>query len=133
MSPEDMKAQTANFTLPKLPSPGKSVVYVTRPNSFNGLMVKFNVFVDGKEPHQEVGYTKGGQYIYFELTPGEHIIHSKAENWDSINIYAKEGEITYILQDVYMGFLLARNELKTLPDYEGKLHVKNLDLGTILK
>ena len=77
-TPDRMKAEIAEYHLPKLPEAGKAIVYVVRPTSVGGL-IRFNVFVNDKEPQSEMGYTRGSQYIYFNLTPGDHQILSKAE------------------------------------------------------
>lgn len=131
-SPEKMKADIAGFDLPKLPEKGKAIAYVVRPSKV-GFAIKFNVFVDDKEAASEMGYTKGKQYIYFNLTPGKHTILSKAENWASSDVSVKAGDIIFIRQNPSMGVVMARNSLTSIPDYEGKYRVKYLNLGTIKK
>lgn len=93
-SPEAMKAETAMFQLPKLPESGKAMVYVVRPSGVGGL-VRFNVFVDDQEATSEMGFTRGSQYIYFSVAPGQHRIYSKAENWADINVDAKAGYLVH--------------------------------------
>jgi hypothetical protein len=131
-SPDVMKAETAGYTLPKLPEPGKAIVYVVRPSSLGGL-IRFNVFVDDQEDASEVGYTRSSQYIFFNLLPGNHKLYSKAENWAEIAVSAKADDIIYIQQEPGMGFIMARNELLKLDEIPGKYHVKKLTVGTILK
>jgi len=131
-SQEEMKAQVAGFTLPKLPEAGKAIVYVVRPSSV-GALIRFNVFIDDQEDASEMGYTRGSQYIYFNLKPGKHKIMSKAENWAEAEVDAKAGDIIFIQQEATMGFLMARNSVMSIPDVQGKYHVKNLTLGTIAK
>jgi hypothetical protein len=131
-SPDQMKAEVADYRLPKLPEAGKAIVYVVRPSGLGGL-IRFNVFVDDQEPGSEMGYTRSSQYIYFNLTPGDRKILSKAENWAEMNVSAKAGDIIFIQQDPSMGIIMARNSIIRLQDYEGKYHVKTLSLGTIIK
>lgn len=131
-SPEAMKAETASYQLPKLPQAGKAIVYVVRPSGVGGPN-RFNVFVDDQGAPSEMGYTKSAQYIYFQVTPGEHRIYSRAENWSDIQVSAKEGDIIYIQQEPSMGLVIARNNVFQLDDHLGKYHVKNLALGTIFK
>jgi hypothetical protein len=131
-SPDAMKAEIANYQLPKLPEPGKALVYVVRPSGMGGL-VRFNVFLGDQEPQSEMGYTRASQYIHFNIPPGNHKIYSKAENWAELLIAAREGDIVFVQQNVAMGVVMARNNLHTLEDYQGKYHVKNLTPGTILK
>jgi len=131
-SPEKMKADIAGYQLPKLPEAGKAIVYVVRPSSL-GTFIRFNVFVDDKEATSEMGFTRGSQYIYFNLQPGDHQILSKAENWGAANVTAKAGDIIFIQQEPTPGIIMARNSIFKLQDYEGKYHVKRLKLGTIKK
>lgn len=131
-SPEAMKAEAADYQLPKLPEAGKAIVYVVRPSGL-GALIRFNVFVDDQEAASEVGYTRGGQYIYFNLPPGTHTIMSKAENWADVSVKADAGDIIYIQQEPAMGLIMARNSVVKLEDYQGKYHVKKLTLGTVLR
>lgn len=131
-SPDAMKAETANYQLPKLPDAGKAMVYVVRPSGLGGL-IRFNVFVDNQEAASEMGYTRSSQYVYFSVQPGEHKIYSKAENWAETSVSAKAGDIIFIQQEPAMGIIMARNNLFKVEDYEGKYHVKTLTLGTIIK
>ena len=130
--PQKMKEEVATYELPKTPEEGKAIAYVVRPSSL-GTLIRFNVFVDDKEAESEMGYTRGSQYIYFNLEPGEHQILSKAENWAETNVTANAGDIIFIQQEPSMGIVMARNSLFKLQDYEGKYHVKNSTLGTIIK
>lgn len=129
---EQMKSETRNYHLPKLPDSGKAVVYIVRPASIGGL-IRFNVFVDDKQPESEMGYTRSREYIYFNVPPGEHKIYSKAENWAETDIFAKSGDIIFIQQEPEIGLIMARNSLFKLDDLVGKYNVKMLTLGTIEK
>lgn len=131
-SPDVMKAETASFQLPKLPDPGKAIVYVVRPSSL-GTLIRFNVFVDDQEAASEMGYTRGSQYIYFQLSPGDHKVFSKAENWAETHVSAKAGDIFFIQQEPTMGVIMARNNLTKLEELTGKYHVKTLTVGTVIK
>lgn len=131
-SPEAMKAEIAGFQLPKQPEPGQAMVYVVRPSSM-GTLVRFNVFLDDKEAASEMGYTRGSQYIYFSVQPGDRRIYSKAENWAEQLVNVKAGDVIFIQQDVQMGVIMARNSLMTLDPVTGAYQVKKNELGTIIK
>ena len=131
-SVEKMQADVANYSLPKAAVADKGLVYVVRPSNV-GMMVRFNVFLDDKEADSEMGYNRGNQYIYFFVTPGKHVISSKAENWADMPIDVKAGEVVYLKQEVEMGFAVARNSLKVLSDVEGRYLVKDASLGTVAK
>ena len=110
----------------------KAIVYIVRPTQLGGL-VRFNVFLDNQEDSSEMGYTRAGQYIYFNLTPGEHKIYSKAENWAESLVTVKPGDVVFLQQEPSMGIIMARDTMFKLDDHEGKYHVKTLTLGTIIK
>jgi hypothetical protein len=131
-SPEVMRAETASFQLPRMPDPGKAMIYVVRPSGLGGL-IRFNVFVDDQEAASEMGYTRGSEYIYFQVPPGERRILSKAENWADAQVRVSAGEVVFIKQEPAMGVLMARNSIERIADFQGKYHVKTLTLGTILK
>jgi hypothetical protein len=131
-SPEAMKAVVAGFQLPKLPEPGKALVYVVRPSSLGGL-IRFNVFLDDQEANSEMGFTRGSQYIYFNVLPGDHKVYSKAENWAETLVSVKAGDIIFIQQDTSMGIIMARNSLMQIEEVPGKYHIKTLTIGTVAK
>ena len=131
-TPEEMQQVSAGFVLPQMPEEGKSIVYIVRPGSVGGL-IRFKVFIDDREDESQVGHTRGNQYIYFNLEPGDHRILSKAENWSEVSMSANPGDIIFIRQDAQMGIFIARNSIYLIPEYEGKYHVKMLELGTIIK
>jgi len=131
--PEVMRREAEGYQLPKLPENGKAIVYVVRPSSM-GTLVRFNVFVDDHEDASEMGYNRGSQYIYFNLLPGKHQISSKAENWATVEVTAKAGDIIFLQQNPTLGLVMSRNDLRKIEEqYEGKYHVKTLQLGTIIR
>lgn len=131
-STDKMQAELANYTLPKTATADKALVYVVRPSNA-GMAVRFNVFLDNQEPASEMGYNRGNQYIYFYVTPGQHVISSKAENWATLNVTAKAGEVLYVKQEVEIGFVMARNSLVPLNELQGRYLVKDAALGTVIK
>jgi hypothetical protein len=131
-SSEQMKVETAGFQLPKQPSPGKALVYVVRPSGIGGL-VRFNVFVDSQADEAEVGYTRGGQYIYFGVDPGTRKISSKAENWAEWTVKVNAGDVIYLQQEPAFGIIMARNNIFPVEEMQGKYYVKTLSLGTLIK
>jgi len=131
-SPEEMRAATAGFELPRKPAAAEAVVYIVRPASPGGL-IRFNVFIDDQEDASEVGFTRGKQYLYFALQPGAHKIFSKAENWAELALTVQAGDTVFIEQQVGMGFIMARNSLVRIDEVTGRYHVKTLELGTLHK
>jgi hypothetical protein len=127
-----MKSEIQAFNLPKLPKDGSAIVYVVRP-SVMGSLIRFNVFVDNQEAKSEVGFTRGSQYIYFDVMPGKRKILSKAENWAETEVDVSAGDIIFIQQVPEMGLIMARNSIFRIDDVQGKYNVKTLTLGTIGK
>jgi len=130
MPPDLQKAEVATYRVPKLPGNAKAIVYVIFEESWHND-VRFTVYLDSQEPASAIGYNMGGQYIYFELSPGKHTILSKAENWAKIDVSARAGDVLFMRQELYPGVLDARNKLSMLEEYEGKYYVKNLARGSI--
>jgi hypothetical protein len=131
-SPEVMRAETQSYSLPRLPEKDKAIIYVVRPSSL-GTFIRFNVFLNDQEANSEMGFTRGTQYIYFNVNPGKHKIYSKAENWAETDVDAKSGDIIFIQQEPAMGVIMARNNIFKIDELQGKYNVKTLTLGTILK
>jgi hypothetical protein len=131
-SPEVMRAETQSYSLPRLPEKDKAIVYVVRPSSL-GTFIRFNVFLNDQEANSEMGFTRGTQYIYFNVNPGKHKIYSKAENWAETDVDAKSGDIIFIQQEPAMGVIMARNNIFKIDELQGKYNVKTLTPGTILK
>jgi hypothetical protein len=127
-----MESEVKGFTLPKVADKNNTVVYIVRPE-WAAPIIKFNVFLDDKEDSSEMGYTKGEQFIYFTVAPGNHTIYSKAENWAEIQIVAEKGKYVFIKQTPKMGIIMARNDIQIISDTEGKYHVKKTKPGTIIK
>jgi hypothetical protein len=127
-----MKAEIAGFQLPRQPSTGKALVYIVRPSAV-GSLIRFNVFVDSQADEAEVGYTRGGQYIYFGVDPGTRKISSKAENWAEWTIKANAGEVIYLQQEPAFGIIMARNNMFPIDETQGKYYVKTLSVGTLIK
>lgn len=104
--------------------PETSGIYIYRNEMFGGA-IKMDVEVDGKP----IGQTGAKTYLYSEIQPGQHIITSKAENTDSIQITTLPGKLYYIWQEVKMGILYARNKLHAMSEDEGKKGVLETNLA----
>ncbi|TNC95894.1 MAG: lipoprotein [Gallionellaceae bacterium] len=118
--------------LPHLPSNGNAIVYVIFEEVYYGE-VEFDVYLDDQRPESKVGRNKGGQFIVFELSPGEHKILSKGETWAEVTVTAKAGEAIFIRQEMYFGFLAPRVRLLGLQGGEGVNLVKILKPGLVDK
>ena len=105
-------------------SPDKTGIYIYRNESFGGA-VKMDVAVDGKP----IGQTAAKTYLYEQVSPGVHVVTSKAENTDSIKVDAKAGTLVFIWQEVKMGILYARNKLHLVSTDEGEAGVKETHLA----
>ncbi len=115
-----MQDESKDFTLPITPEKNNSVVYVVRPWTYRGGLGRFHIFLDSRDDNSEIGYTKNGMYLYFSVTPGNHVIYSKADNWDSISFKAEAGENIFIKQNPVWGIVLGGNKLEIISEIEGK-------------
>jgi hypothetical protein len=105
----DTSAKT--FTAPR----DKAGVYIFR-NEQIGAAIKMDVFLDGKR----LGETAAKTYFYFEVEPGMHTIMGKAENESSMQFNAVAGRLYYFWQEVKMGLMMARNEVKPVDEATGR-------------
>ena len=105
-------------------APDKSGVYIYR-NESMGAAIKMDVQIDGTP----IGQTAANTYLYKELTPGKHVISSKAENTDTIEVQAKPGTLLYVWQEVKMGLLSARTKLNVVEEAQGKKGVQETKLA----
>lgn len=129
-SVKDMIKDTESYQPPYIATPEKGLIYVVRPSSFYGIF-KYNVFLDGKSDSNKIGYTRGNQYIYTYVDPGQHTITSTAENTASLTLDISAGETLYLSQDATFGFLFGRNNLNKINPVEGKYYIKHSQLGTL--
>lgn len=132
-SPVVMKAEIANYQLPRLPVEGKAIVYVVFEEA-RYENVGFDVYLGDQQPASTVGHNKGGQYFYFELAPGEHKIISKSKTeklakQSELAILVKAGEVIFIRQKLHFGMLGAGVELLRLDEVEGKYYLSKSRLG----
>lgn len=102
----------------------KAGIYVYR-NESMGAAVKMDVIIDG----QNIGETAANTYMYREVAPGKHTIASKAENTDTVEVDLKPGTLTFIWQEVKMGFMFARTKLNIVGEQEGKKGVLETKLA----
>ncbi len=102
----------------------KAGIYVYR-NESMGAAIKMDVIIDG----QNIGESAANTYFYREVSPGKHTIMSKAENTDTVEVDVKPGSLTFIWQEVKMGFMFARTKLHLVGEEEGKKGVSETKLA----
>jgi hypothetical protein len=107
-----------------IPPSEKSGIYIYR-NETIGAAVTMSVDID----NLQYGKTASKTYLYKEVNPGKHIISSSAENVDSIEINTEKGTLSYIWQEVKMGFFSARTKLSKVSESEGKAGVLESSLA----
>lgn len=102
------------FTAPK----DKAGVYIYRSEAF-GAAMRMDVFLNGRK----LGESASKTYFYVELPPGTHSVVGKSENDSEVRFQALAGRLYYIWQEVKMGLLYARNELKLVDEQTGRAGV----------
>lgn len=93
----------------------KGRIYVMRPSAL-GSAVGMNV-ADGGNP---IGSTGPGGYLCWERDPGDVLVSSTSENTSRVALAVRPGSIHYVLQNIRMGFWVARTDLEVLDDVRGK-------------
>lgn len=138
-APAEMSAAIAGYQLPRQPEAGKALVYVMVPEAWYSAL-QFDVYLDGQTSQSAIGHNRGGQHIYFSVSPGEHKIYSreysntsKGQGWTDFTFSAKPGDIIFLRQEMVMGWVDVENRLKALLPDEGRYYVKNTNLGTLLQ
>lgn len=102
----------------------KAGVYIYRNESL-GAAVRMDVELDGKA----IGQTAANTYLYKEIAPGKHTLVSKGENTDSLEFEAKPGMLSYVWQEIKMGFLSPRTTLHLVNEADGKQGVLETKLA----
>jgi hypothetical protein len=107
----------------KVPA-GKSALYIYRNENMGGA-ITMDVAVDGKP----LGKTGAKTYLYAVVAPGKHVITSKAENTDTLEVLTRPGQATYVWQEVKMGFIAARSKLQVVDEATGRKGVAETALA----
>ena len=124
MADTKLDAAAKTFAAPA----GKAGVYVYRNETF-GAAVKMDVFLDGKR----LGDTVARSYFYAEVEPGTHAVMGKSENESEVRFHALAGKLYFIWQEVKMGLLYARNELKLVDEAVGRAGVTESNRIEVVK
>ncbi len=109
-SPDD-DARLKEFAVPQK----NAGLYIFR-NEIQGNILAMDVELDGKN----VGRTIWRTYLYKEVTPGIHVVTSRASNVHSIEIDLEPGTLNYVWQEVMYGFPTARTKLHIVGEQEGQ-------------
>jgi hypothetical protein len=123
-TPIDISGDPKTAAIPE----GMSILYIVRP-AFIGTLVKFKVDCDGKP----IGITKGKEYLYCVLDPGQHELSSKAENTSILKIFTEPNKKYFIEQKVKMGAMYARNQLELLDETSGTIKLGKCSLASETK
>jgi hypothetical protein len=123
---------SAPFDLPLKPGADSAAVYVLRPSPV-GFAVVMTVYLDTKSNETKVGSTRGGQYVYFEVSPGAHSILSQAENLAKMLLDVQAGKTYFIEQIPRTGIMLAQNSLAPMDDDDAMKALRRLKPGSLVK
>lgn len=93
------------------PPSGAGLLYVLRP-AYRGRTFRFEVFLDGRW----IGTTGGLRYVFTFLSPGYHVLESRAEGVAALRLRVAPGQVYYVEQQVIQGVAAPRNRLVLLPD-----------------
>jgi hypothetical protein len=91
-------------------------VYVLRPTKL-GFAIKSWFFSDDTV----LGVNKGDSCFAVQIDPGKHVLWSKSENVDAMELTLDAGGTYYVQQRVRLGGLKARTKLDLLTAEEGPI------------
>ena len=89
-----------------VPAEGKAVIYLFR-NSPPSAGWTIPVTLDGNA----MGVTGAQTYFRWEVSPGEHVIISKTNDWSGLVVDAESGHTYYIWQDIGIGLFVPTSRL----------------------
>jgi len=105
-------------------APNRAGIYVYR-NESMGAAIRMDVIIDGVN----IGETAAKTYLYKEVAPGRHVVTSKSENTDTVEVDVKPGTLAYLWQEVKMGLLYAGTKLHIVSEQEGRKGVLETKLA----
>jgi hypothetical protein len=92
-----------------------ALIYVIRSTMF-GNKIQTKLAVDGEWK----GVTRGDNYLFFTVKPGEHYFCSRAENRSVLVLTVEAGKTYYLAQTIHMGMWKARTDLVAMDDADGQ-------------
>ena len=99
----------------EIADPSMGRIYVLRPAALGSA-----VSMEIRDGDQVIGKTGPKGYLCWERSPGTTEVVGKAENESSVTVDVERGTVYYILQQIQMGILMARNKLELLTKTEGQ-------------
>lgn len=100
-------------------SPGKAGVYVFR-TGYSGPALPIDVLLDG-EP---IGSTVSQTHLFREIEPGRHTLGSQLQFTSKLEFDAKPGQIVYVRQDLWLGYLQVHTRLRKVHPDDGARAVR---------
>lgn len=89
------------------PPAGMGQVVFYRPGSIVGMAIRCNVREDGKL----IGGLASGKYFVAPMTPGKHMVTTKSEATDTLNLEVEADETQYVMCKIGAGFAAGRPNL----------------------
>lgn len=104
--------------------PDKGLIYIYRPQAFQGGAVSYDVRVND----QVVTHLSNGGYCPYFAAPGEAQVSAKTEATSSVTLDVKAGQTYYIRGGVNVGFLVGRPHLMVMPGNVGAAEITDCKL-----
>ncbi|NJS13491.1 MAG: DUF2846 domain-containing protein [Sphingopyxis sp.] len=110
------------------PAAGKGQVVFYRTGGLMGAAIACNVREDGKL----IGGLSGGKYFVANFTPGKHVLTTKSEATDTLNMEIESGETYYVRCTIGAGVMAGRPNLSPVDkaafdEKSSKLKLKTAD------
>jgi hypothetical protein len=95
--------------------------------------MQLHVYLEEAVLKERLGYTLGGQYIYFQAPPGKHRVVSVGNNTKTFHFEIKDGETLFIRQHIKLDPMDGSNQdpMELLTAEAAQYAMKHLVKGKI--
>ncbi len=104
------------------PAPGKTRVYVLRPDRFWG-----SDEIPVWDGNTLIGRTTGRSFLCWERDPGKVNLVGRCENTTNVSFVAEAGTTHYVLQEVKMGLWKCRTSLELIDEKSAQSWLRRCD------
>ena len=117
--------------VPEIPAEADALIFIMRPH-FTGVFNRFEIYLNGREPENLAGYTRHYEYIALPVKAGRYSLHSKGENWSTVNVTINPGERIFLEQKASKGLLLSNQKLVQITPQKASEYLVFTEPGSLV-